>query len=65
MNWSQGFGELVTLIISGAYGGSSGTGYWGLKPATGGPHYVGGIVFLLAVFAGFRVKQRSVKALYS
>ncbi len=63
MNWSQGVGELITLVISNAYGGSSGTGYWGPKPPTSGPHYVGGIIFLLALFAGFSVKKREVRAL--
>ncbi len=61
MNWSQGIGELITLIISDAYGGA--TAYWGAKPGTGGPHYVGGIVFLLAVFASFKVKKLAVRAL--
>lgn len=61
MNWSQGIGELVTLIISDAYGGA--TAYWGPKPPTGGPHYVGGIVLLLAVFAGITVRKRAVLAL--
>lgn len=63
MNWSQGVGELFTLIISNAYGGSSSTGYWGTKPPTGGPHYVGGIIFLLAVFASVVVKKKEVRAL--
>lgn len=61
MNWSQGVGELVTLVISNAYGGAA--AYWGPKPPTGGPHYVGGIVFLLAMFAGFSVKKPEVRAL--
>ncbi|MEM8485650.1 MAG: YfhO family protein [Bacteroidota bacterium] len=61
MNWSQGIGELITLIISDAYGGAS--AYWGPKPPTGGPHYVGGIVMALAVFAGFTVRKRAVLAL--
>ena len=61
MNWSQGVGELITLIISDAYGGAS--AYWGPKPPTGGPHYVGGIVMLLAVFAAVTVRTRTVIAL--
>src|SRR5690606_33094153 len=36
MNWSQGWGELVTLIVADAYGGSGQT-YWGAKPFTSGP----------------------------
>lgn len=49
MGWSQGWGELLTLFIADAAGGSGST-YWGPKIFTGGPHYVGGIVLLLAGF---------------
>jgi hypothetical protein len=49
MGWSQGWGELLTLFIADASGGSGST-YWGPKIFTGGPHYVGGIVLLLAGF---------------
>lgn len=45
--WSQGWGELLTLIIPGLFGGSE--TYWGPKPFTGGPHYFGGIAFMLLV----------------
>ncbi len=62
MNWSQGIGELVTLIISDAYGGAA--AYWGPKPPTGGPHYVGGIVVLLAIYASITVRKRAVTALW-
>ena len=61
MRWSQGFGELVTLLISDAYGGAD--AYWGLKPGTGGPHYVGSIVLVLALLAAFTVRNRAVAAL--
>ena len=61
MRWSQGFGELMTLLISDAYGGAD--AYWGLKPGTGGPHYVGGIVIVMALFATFRVRNKAVLAL--
>ena len=61
MRWSQGVGELLTLLISDAYGGAS--AYWGPKPPTGGPHYVGGIILVLAVFAAIAVKRREVVAL--
>ncbi|MFT4605261.1 MAG: hypothetical protein ACI9W4_002000 [Rhodothermales bacterium] len=49
MGWSQGWGELLTLFIADASGGSGST-YWGPKIFTGGPHYVGGIVLMLAGF---------------
>jgi hypothetical protein len=45
--WSQGWGELLTLIIPGLFGGSE--TYWGPKPFTGGPHYFGAIAFLLLI----------------
>lgn len=45
--WSQGWGELLTLIIPGLFGGSE--TYWGPKPFTGGPHYFGGIAFMLLI----------------
>ncbi len=48
-SWSQGFGELLTLIIPGIFGGSSSEAYWGLKPGTSGPHYFGAIAFVLAL----------------
>lgn len=61
MRWSQGVGELLTLLISDAYGGAS--AYWGPKPPTGGPHYVGGVGLLLAVYAAVTVRRREVLAL--
>jgi hypothetical protein len=45
--WSQGWGELLTLIIPGAYGGSE--FYWGPKTFTSGPHYFGAISFLFLI----------------
>lgn len=57
--WSQGRGELLTLIVPGIYGGSSVEGtYWGPKTFTSGPHYLGAIVFLLFLIALFRVHSR-------
>ena len=50
MGWSQGVGELVTLIAADAFGGASPT-YWGPKRFTGGPHYIGIIPVVLAVLA--------------
>ena len=60
MGWSQGWGELVTLAVADAYGGSA--LYWGPKTFTGGPHYVGGIVLLLAGLALWRVRRNAVWA---
>lgn len=45
--WSQGWGELLTLLIPGAYGGSE--LYWGPKSFTSGPHYFGALGFLFFV----------------
>lgn len=62
MAWSQGLGELVTLLVAGAYGGGGGT-YWGPKPFTAGPHYVGGVVLALALLAVWRYRRNAVYAL--
>ena len=63
MGWSQGPKELATLLFADAYGGSA--LYWGPKTFTGGPHYVGGIVILLAVLAFWRLRTRTAWALGS
>lgn len=55
--WSHNFGELLTLIIPGLFGGSSGEAYWGPKPFTSGPHYLGAIAFLLAIFGVIKSKN--------
>lgn len=43
--WSQGWGELLTLLLPNAYGGSA--AYWGPKSGTSGPHYFGAITMVL------------------
>lgn len=62
MRWSQGIGEIITLAIADAFGGSGGT-YWGPKPFTAGPHYVGAVALSLAGLAVYRVRTRLVKGL--
>lgn len=57
-SWSQGWGELFTLIVPGIFGGSSAEAYWGPKPFTSGPHYFGAIAFLLALFGLFKSKNK-------
>jgi len=57
-SWSQGIGELFTLIIPGLYGGASGQAYWGPKPFTSGPHYFGAIAFVLALIGLFRYRNK-------
>lgn len=57
-SWSQGIGELLTLVIPGLYGGSSGEAYWGPKSFTSGPHYFGAIAFVLALIGIFRYRKK-------
>ncbi|PAU93044.1 hypothetical protein CK503_14080 [Aliifodinibius salipaludis] len=57
-SWSQGVGELLTLIIPGLYGGSSGEAYWGPKSFTSGPHYFGAIAFILALIGLFAYRKK-------
>ena len=61
MAWSQGRAELLTLLIADAFGGAS--LYWGPKTFTGGPHYAGGLVFLLAGLALWKARSRLVMTL--
>ncbi len=64
MNWSEGKVEILTLLIAGLFGGGSGTGaYWGVKPFTEGPHYLGGIILLLALIAIVGRRSRAVYGL--
>ncbi|MEX2396082.1 MAG: hypothetical protein WD491_03610, partial [Balneolales bacterium] len=59
MAWSQGTGELLTLVIPEIYGGSSAEGtYWGPKSFTSGPHYFGAIGLLLFIFGLFKSPYR-------
>lgn len=62
-SWSQGFGELLTLIIPGLFGGASGEAYWGPKPFTSGPHYFGAIAFILALL-GLIYYRKKLKYLF-
>ncbi len=61
MGWSQGIGELLTLVIADAYGGAD--AYWGGKPLTAGPHYLTGLVVLLAVYGVLRSRGVTTRAL--
>ncbi|MEM1041152.1 MAG: hypothetical protein AAGI91_00840 [Bacteroidota bacterium] len=61
MRWSQGWGELATLLIPNAYGGGGQT-YWGAKTFTVGPHYVGAVVVMLAGMGLWGVRRRIVWA---
>ncbi len=61
MRWSQNPKELLTLLFADAFGGA--TYYWGQKPFTGGPHYVGSIVLFLASIALLRIRSRLVAVL--
>jgi len=62
MNWSQGWAELLTLLVADAFGGGGQT-YWGPKPFTEGPHYVGGIVLMLAGLAIWLVRTPTARGL--
>jgi hypothetical protein len=57
-SWSQGITELLTLIIPGIMGGSSGEAYWGPKSVTSGPHYLGAVAFIFALIGLFRSKNQ-------
>ncbi|MDZ7771429.1 MAG: YfhO family protein [Balneolaceae bacterium] len=57
-NWSQGVAELLTLVIPGLFGGASSEAYWGPKSVTSGPHYMGAVVIVLALFGIFYYRKR-------
>ncbi len=54
--WSQGWGELLTLLIPGAFGGSD--YYWGPKIFTSGPHYFGALAFLFFVIGALKSNHK-------
>lgn len=62
MAWSQGPGELLTLLVADAYGGASPT-YWGAKTFTGGPHYFGMVTIILMALAFWKVRDRATLSL--
>ncbi|MEX2601049.1 MAG: YfhO family protein [Balneolaceae bacterium] len=59
-SWSQGLLETFTLWIPNLFGGDSGLAYWGEKPVTSGPHYLGAITGILFLIALFRCRKRIV-----
>ncbi len=61
MRWSQGPIEMLTFLIADAFGGAR--NYWGPKPFTGGPHYVGSIVLVLSTIALWRTRTCLTAAL--
>ncbi len=58
MAWSQGVGELLTLLVARSHGGSGAT-YWGPKIFTAGPHYLGALTILLALTALVSARRTS------
>lgn len=60
--WSQGWGELMTLMVPNLYGG--GEFYWGPKPVTSGPHYFGALTALLLALSLFGKKDRLDKIFF-
>ena len=52
---------VCTLAVADAFGGGPQT-YWGPKPFTEGPHYLGGLVLLLASLALWRLRKNVIYA---
>ncbi len=61
--WSQAPAELLTLVIPGLFGGSTSLAYWGPKPFTMGPHYLGVVAFIFFFF-GIFFSRRKLKYLF-
>ena len=62
MAWSQGPGELITLLVADTYGGASPT-YWGAKTFTGGPHYLGMVTVFFLALGFWKVRDRQTLSL--
>lgn len=62
--WSQGITETLTLMIPDLFGGSSSMAYWGEKPGTSGPHYLGAVAVLLFLIGLLR-SQRQIRYLFA
>jgi len=58
--WSQGILETLTLLIPNLFGGDSNLAYWGEKPGTSGPHYMGAVTALLFLIAIFRSGKKII-----
>lgn len=56
--WSQGVGELFTLVVPGSFGGASGDAYWGPKSFTSGPHYMGALVVLFFIIGVIKSRHK-------
>jgi hypothetical protein len=56
--WSQGWTELLTLLVPNLFGGG-GALYWGPKPMTSGPHYLGAMTALFLLIALTGKKDRT------
>ena len=57
--WSFSFGEMLTFLIPSFYGFGNVT-YWGTMPFTDFPHYMGILIFMLALYAVVKRRQELV-----